>query len=181
MAGEFDLESAKIEHEVNKRLQELDLYSQLGQWSVVWDGLKDILKLDPGNEFAMEVLMRISIDQLQNTDEFRAWVRSHIAAHRDNAKAMHRLAGVLCSVGDLTQRSPDLALEAARASYQASRQREAAAIAAYARALYQIGQLDRAIALQQDAVALAHSAGQEESRSVLDYYRKCKKLQETVK
>jgi len=181
VAGEFDLEGAKIEHEVNKRLQELDLYSQLGQWSVVWDGLKDILKLDPGNEFAMEVLMRISIDQLQNPDEFRAWVRSHIAAHRDNAKAMHRLATVLCSVGDLTQRSPDLALEAARASYEASRQREAEAIAAYARALYQIGQLDRAIALQQDAVALAHGAKQEESRSVLDYYRRCKKLQETVK
>lgn len=180
-AGEYDLQAAKIEREVNKRLQELDMLSQMGQWGVVWEGLGDILKLDPTNEFAMELLMRISVQQLRNMDEFRAWVRGHIAAHRDNATAMHRLANVLCSVDDMGSRFPDLALEAARASYVASKQREADAIAAYARALYQIGELDRAIALQQDAVAVVDSDRRDEIKNILEYYRNCKKLQETVK
>ena len=94
---------------------------------------------------------------------------------------MHRLADMLCSIGDLSSRFPDLALKAAQASYKASKQREASAISAYARALYQIGELDRAIALQQDAVALADGVRRTEVKTVLDYYRKCKKLQDTLK
>lgn len=179
--GTYDLATAKIEQEVNKRMQELDFLSQMGQWGVVWEGLVEILKLDPANEFAMQVLMQISIDQLGNGEELRRWVRSHIAAHRDNARAMHRLADTLCSIGDLSSRLPELALQAAQASYKASKQREASAIGAYARALYQIGELDRAITLQQDAVVLAGSDERAEVRTILDYYRKCKKLQETVK
>ncbi len=181
IAGTFDIKTAKIEQEVNKRLQELDFLSQMGQWTVVWDGLLEILKLDPANEFAMEVMMRLSVQELRNVDEFRAWVLSHIAAHRDNTTAMHRLANMLCSIGDLSSRCPELALEAAKASYKASKQREASAVSAYALALYQIGELDRAIALQQDAVALADGVRRSEVKTVLDYYRKCKKLQDTVK
>jgi thiol-disulfide isomerase/thioredoxin len=181
VAGTFDIKAAKLEREVNKRLQELDLLSQLGQWAIVWDGLLDILKLDPANEFAMEVLMRISVDELENLEDFRKWARMHIAAHSDSARAMHRLANMLCNIGDMTSRCPDIALEAALASYKASKRREAAAIAAYARALYQIGELDRAIALQQDAVAVADGLERDAGRTILDYYRRCKKLQGTVK
>lgn len=180
VAGTYDLKAARIEQEVNKRLQELDFLSQMGQWSIVWDGLIDILKLDPANLFAMEVMMRISTQELRNVDEFRAWVLSHIATHGDNTTAMHRLADMLCSIGDLSSRCPDLALKAAKASYKASKQREASAISAYARALYQIGELDRAIALQQDAVALADGVRRAEVKTILDYYRKCKKLQNTL-
>jgi tetratricopeptide (TPR) repeat protein len=152
----------------------------MGQWGVVWEGLVDIMKLDPSNDFAMELLMRISIEQLDNLDEFRNWARSHVSAHKDNATAMHRLADILCSVGHLGSRFPDLALEAAKASYDASKQRDAAAISAYARALYQIGKLDRAIALQQDAVALADGDRRAETKDILAYYRHCKKLQESL-
>jgi len=178
--GKFDLKAAQLENEVNMRLQKLEVLSQMGQWGVVWDGLVDILKLDPSNDFAMELLMRISTEQLGNIDDLRNWARTHVAAHKDNATAMHRLAGVLCSVGNLGNRFPDLALQAAKASYDASKQRETAAISAYARALYQIGKLDRAIALQQDAVALAQGDRRTETKDVLAYYRHCKKLQETL-
>jgi thiol-disulfide isomerase/thioredoxin len=179
-AGKFDLKAAQLENEVNKRLQKLEAFSQMGQWGVVWEGLVDIMKLDPSNDFAMELLMRISIEQLDNLDEFRNWARSHVSAHKDNATAMHRLADILCSVGHLGSRFPDLALEAAKASYDASKQRDAAAISAYARALYQIGKLDRAIALQQDAVALADGDRRAETKDILAYYRHCKKLQESL-
>lgn len=180
VAGRYDLDAARIEQEVNKRLDELNFLSQIGQWNVVWDGLIDILKLDPANEFAMEVLMRISIQELDNVDDFRSWAKSHIAKNRDNATAMHRLADVLCSIGELKNRCPDLALEAARAAYRASKEREAAAVAAYARALYQIGELDRAIELQQTAVTLANGSERDEIKTILEYYRHCKKLQDSL-
>lgn len=179
--GTFDLAGAKIEQEVNKRFEQLDLMLQLGQWQKVWDGLVEILRMDPANEMAVDVLVRVSIGELGNLDQLRSWARAHIDAHRGNAKAMNRLSRTLWSIADLQSRFPDLALEAAKAAYDASGKREATAIAAYAHALYQIGDLDRAIALQQDAVAVAIPDQREGIRAALDYYRKCKDLQATVR
>lgn len=179
VAGEYDLQAAKMEREVNKRFEELNFMAQMGRWKVVWDGLIEILRLDPANELAMSALRDIAIQETEDRKRFEAWVRSHIKTNRANARAMRQLATTLTSIGDLGSRFPELALEAAKASYTASKQREATAVAAYARALYQIGNLDRAIALQQDAVALADTDGRAEIKSGLDYYRRCKKLQTT--
>jgi thiol-disulfide isomerase/thioredoxin len=177
IAGTYSLETAKIEREVTKKLEDLDFPLQLGQWGVVWDGLIDILKLDPANNTAMEALITVSTQELKNTDALRTWVRSHISDHRDNARAMHTLAESLCGICELKSRFPDLALEAAKAAYHAGKKPDARRITVYARALYQIGELDRAIALQQDAVAVALAGEREETKSYLDYYRACKKLQ----
>ena len=143
VGGTFDVEAAKVEREVNKRMQELNLLSQLGQWTKVWEGLTAILKIDPSNEVAMDILMRISVQELGNIEAYREWIGRHIAAYRGNAKAMQRFAYTLCRIEDLGSRSPDLALEAANAAYKATCERGAAAIAAYARAPYQIGDIDR--------------------------------------
>lgn len=180
VAGTYDVEAAKLEQEVNRRLDEVLRLAQTRQWEEVWDGMVDILKLDPANEVALEVMRGISIEELKDADRFRTWARAHIDAHRDHARAMQNLAVMLCASPELTGRLPALALEAAKAAYDGSGGRSAGATGAYALAVYQIGNLDRAIALQQDAMALADEGDRDAMRDVLNYYRTCKKLQATV-
>lgn len=180
IAGTYDLKAAKVEQEVNKRLGELDLLVQLGQWGIVWEQLVEILKLDPTNEPAMQALI-ISSEELDNTEAFRSWIRSHIASHRDNSLAMQRLANSLGGICEIRKRFPDLAFEAAKAAYDASSKPDAWTITVYARALYQVGDLDKAIAIQQDAVAIASAQEQGEMKTYLDYYRQCKKVREEQK
>ena len=76
--------------------------------------------------------------------------------------------------------SANLALRAAAAAYKADSGREFYAADTYARAVFEIGMVDRALELQEQAVALA---GEDEVRDsmkkIADFYRKCKALQAT--
>ena len=181
LEGTYDVKTAKLEAEVNRRLDALNVSAQMGQWGVVWDGLVEILQLDPGNLAAMSALTNIYSLELRNIKTFRKWVRAQIDAHHNNGRAMLNLADTLLRIEDLTTRVPDLALEAADKAYGKLHGRDAVAVALYAKALYQIGALDVAIVKQQDAVALAGGAERDMLNDVLDYYRLCKKLQETIK
>jgi len=163
-----------------KRLQALSYSIQLEQWGTVWDGLVDILKIDPSNEVALDALVSIHAKELHNTKTFRAWVESHVNANRQNAVVMERLAVALLKNNDYGSRMPDLALEAAKAAYEASKRKDASAVEVYARAVYQVGNLDRAIALQKDAVAMAPESERKDVQKALEYYELCKKLQAAV-
>jgi len=178
IAGSYDIKSALRGEEVSKRFEAVNLALQIGQWSVVWDLSVGILKLEPSNETAMQYLLGMYLERYKDGDAFRSWARSHIAANRNDAQAMQRLAMILCANPYMAKRTPDLALEAGKAAYEASKGREPAALAAYAEALYQIGKLDQAIQLQQEAIAVAPDPGaREELQDVLDYYNLCKQLQ----
>jgi thiol-disulfide isomerase/thioredoxin len=180
VAGTYDVQAAKTQETVTKRMNELNVMAQLGQWQAVWDGLIGILKIDPANQAAIEALVSISGEGLKDAEALCAWVDSHVAANGSNVKAMQRLANAVLSISDLRRRCPDLALKAAKAAYQASPRPDALTIAAYARAHYEIGKLDRAIVLQEDALAVARDEEREEVKDILEYYRMCKKLQETI-
>lgn len=185
VAGTFDVVAAKkgaeLNAEVSKRFDALNTAAQMGQWSVVWDGLVGILKLDPANAEAMDLMMQIYVNETRDAKAYREWVGSHLAAHRGNALTMQRLAAVLTGNAELALRTPDLTIEAAKAAYEAAR-KDPASITIYALALYQVGAVDRAITLQEEAVAIAK--GEEESKSakdVLAYFRQCKELQTSIK
>lgn len=177
--GSYDLASAKLEAEVNKKLQALSLSLEMGQWGVVWDGLIDVLKLDPSSTIALDALTGIYSQELRNTKAFRDWANAHIEQHQDNPKAMSRLAIAMLRIDDYATRTPDLAVKAARAAYQGSKQRDALAIVAYARSLYQIGAIDKAIEVQSEVVALVPEEMRQESQDVLDFYKLCKDLQKS--
>ena len=176
--GTYDISRAKVQAEVERRFQALDLPAQIGQWSAVWDGLIGILKLDPANQTAMDLLMQVHLNQTRDAQAFKAWAGGHIATNRDDALAMQRLAATLSAIGDLTTRVPDLTLEAARAAYEASDGGDAGAIAVYARAVYQIGDLDRAIALQQKALTVAGEVERRAIEKTLDFYLLCRQLRD---
>lgn len=181
LAGTYDMKSALVAKQVNERFGQLDMLAQLGQWEKVWNGLQEILELDPANEVALRALRDISSQELHNTDAFRRWARSHIDTNKSNGPALVRLAEMLSLVEDLASRDPALALEASRAAYEATQRRGARAITVYARALYQVGALDRAMTLQQDAVAVASEDERESVKAALDFYRRCKVLQSSVR
>lgn len=178
--GTYSASSAKLEREVAKRLQALSMSIEAEQWGTVWDGLVEILKIDPANEVAMQALASVYSEELHNTSTYRSWVRGHIDANRGNATAMRRLAETLLATRDIGRRMPDFALEAAKASYEASKRSDPSAVAVYARARYQIGDLDRAISLQQEALAAATDKDRKATQQALEYYKKCKQLRETV-
>ena len=179
VGGEYDIEAAKITAQVDQRFQALNPLVQMGHWSAVWDGLIGILKLDPANETALQLILAIHRDQIKDARTFRAWASSHIVAFRNHVEGMKRLAATLCDNPDLSTRLPDLALEAAKAAYDASKRRDASVLAVYARTLYQVGELDRAIELQTDAVAIANAEERKAAQAILDYYILCKQLQGT--
>ena len=152
----------------------------MGQWSIVWDGLIGILQLDPSNEEALDVLMQIYINETRDVSAFRTWASSHIATHRQDPTVLRRLAAALCANSDLSTRTPDLALEAAKAAYDNSQQRDPISTVVYARAVYQIGDLDRAIGLQKEALVLADGDSRKIVQGALDYYLTCKQLREST-
>ena len=72
------------------------------------------------------------------------------------------------------------ALETAQGAFKASKGHEPLAAAAYAQALYQIGDLDRAVQFQQDAVNAADPEMRRRLQGILDYYNLCKQLRTSI-
>lgn len=180
VAGTYDVATAKAEAKASKLLERLIPSFQMGQWSVVWDGLLEVLEVDPGHDLALDTLLRLTIDELHDMEAYRSWCRRHIAKYRTNVRAMQRLATLLCLQQDLAYRAPDLALEAAKAAYQSANGGSMPAIEVFARAHYQVGDLDRAIALQQEAVAAANGSHRGRAQAVLDFYGKCKDVRASL-
>ncbi len=178
--GTYDANSAKLEAEVNKRFEALAPAFRLGKWDIVVTGLKDVLKLDPANELALDALSRVYVEEQKDVKTFRTWFESHVDQNRSSAKVMSRLALTISGRDTLMTETPDLALQAARGGYEAASPKEMEATVIYARVLYQIGAMDRAISVQTEAVALANGEDKDMAQKLLDYYQKCKQLQGSV-
>lgn len=180
MKGTYDVSAAKIEAEVNRRFQALGPAFDLGKWDIVVTGLKDVLKLDPSNDIAVDTLGRVFVEQQKDAKAFRAWASAHIETHKTNGKVLSRFALNLSSRESLMTEAPDLALQAARSGYEAMSPKDLETTAIYARALYQIGALDKAIKIQAEAVTLADGEIKDAAQKVLEYYQRCKELQGSV-
>lgn len=178
LRGTYD---PKIEREVERKFAQLERPIARGQWDQVTKGLGEILKIAPANETALRLIRRVYVDELNKPDEFRNWAREHLRQFQSNSRAMHALAIVsLFESEDITGRFPDIALEAARASYEAAQPKDTPTITVYALAAYHVGALDRALSLQQEALKLADGDDKREAQSILDYLTLCKELQTKV-
>jgi len=177
VAGTYDVRKARVQAQVQGRMEGVFRAIQLGMPDQAWSGLTEILKLDPSNEMAFDLLMGVYVERLRDRQVFRSWVSSHIATYRQDVPVMYQLAEALCKISDLSMRTPDLALEAAGAAYEGSKKRDPEAVAVYARAHFEIGDLEEAIRLQQEAVAVAGGSDRETMQGVLDHYKLCKELQ----
>ena len=166
-----------VQEKVDKKISALDVHLQMGDWKGVCKGLKEVLDIDPASEVAILNLFHVYANELHDRDGMREWVESHVKANSHRRDVLHLLAEFLCSTSNLFFRHPDLALEAARGAYLRGKDSPHASVTAtYALALYQIGALDRAIALQEEALKVAKADNKEEVQAVLDYYKLCKRL-----
>lgn len=178
ISGDYDVDSAKVAAEVDRRFEELGMLARMQRWSALWDGLVSIMILDPTNDLAMMSMRDMYNDGYQDEETFRKWATKHIEKNREDMRAMQRLAACLCDFEDMSKSMPDLALEAARAAYNAPGGKEdAESLATYALAVYRIGEIDRAIAVQQKALNVSDDATRDARQAMLDYYLLCKKLQ----
>ncbi len=181
VAGTFDVSAAKEasnrDEEIGRRFAALDRAFQLGQMDTVWNGLVEITKLDPRNAMAMEIIASIYVSEPGKRDDIRKWANDHIVKFGENPEAMSMLALTLSRIDDLSLRMPDLALKAARSAYERSEPKDRRVVEVFARASYEVGALDRAISLQEQAVALPGGEGKDESLRILSFYQLCRKLQ----
>ncbi len=181
LKGTYDIESAKkkalVRAEVDKRFEELSFQIQFERWSRVWDGLIGILQIDPANAEALNLLLQVYLNQKRDMASFTKFAQGYIEAHRQDAALMQQFAELLSVNPDLSLRTPELAVQAAKAALEASDGKDAVIVATYAFAMFQIGDINRAIELQKQALAL--SSDDSYIIGTLRYYKECKAMQDS--
>jgi thiol-disulfide isomerase/thioredoxin len=176
VADTFDLD---VHKKVSTKLGELAFPMRMGDHERVVSVLKEILELDPANEAVFAQLIVTYVQDLHDAKGLRAAVKHLVRNHRDDRHVQSALARQLLRIGELSYRQPDLANEAAATAYERSKDRaKAGAAMTYALARYQLGDVDRAIELQREAVSLASPSDRAHFEAVLEYYLKCKELRD---
>jgi hypothetical protein len=95
-----------------------------------------------------------------------------------DAAALNNMAWRLATDGDLAWRDPALAHRLAKKAVEVSGGKDAGIVDSYARVLFEIGLLDRAIEEQKKAVAL--DAAADGLKETLAYYEACAALKKEV-
>ncbi|MEK6800025.1 MAG: redoxin domain-containing protein, partial [Planctomycetota bacterium] len=112
IAGKYDVKAAKAaadrQRDLEKRFQAMDTAFQMGKLGAVWDGMQEILKLDPANEMAIHLAVAMYVNEEGYGDKLPALAKAHIAEHGRDMKAMFALAGALMEIEDLGRRQPEL-------------------------------------------------------------------------
>lgn len=177
VAGTYDVASAKLREQLGPIFGRMHRLARLRDWPSFKMQIQEILRLDPQNEAAFGAMVYAYVIETDDPDGLGALAEKHIEAHKSDAKAMATLASALMQIGDLEKRHPALALKAAARAYEACQQSDSEMIGAYARAVFEIGLVDRAITLQEEAVAVAGDSDQREvQENILKYYKDCKAL-----
>ena len=156
----------------------LNRFHMMRNWSSFTATAKTILEQDSKNEAAISALVYVYLMETEDSEGLRSFVDSHIADHANDAKSMTALAQQLMTIAEPGSRVPELTLRAAAAAYKAGNGRDFYAADTYARAVFEIGLVDRALELQEQAVTLADGDEVRDSlKKVAEFYRKCKTLQ----
>jgi len=176
--GKFDVTQAALREQLTPLFSRMQRQAGAGDWDEFKKTAAEILEMDPRNEAALDAVTYAFLPIGNDGAGFRSFVEGYIEKHRQDAEAMHVLALTLQRIETLDLRQPDLALKAASAAYEACKGGNCAMIDTYARAVFEIGLVDRAIELQSNAVAKADGDEQRTlMQRVLDYYKTCKSLQ----
>lgn len=178
IAGKFDLAQAQQRQEASKLIQQAMMQLRTQRFEEAVTLLKQALSLDPAHEMALAMMHTLAREQLNDRSGLRSWVATHLREHADDVEVQYRIGRTLAESNDLTTRFPDLALEAATKAYRLGGEQRYDTTALYARVLYLIGHLDKALELQKKVVSLAPVSEQDTVRKTLEYYELCRKLRD---
>lgn len=175
--GTYDASSAIVQEKLAPLFGRLNQMHMARNWGEFKSTAKSILEMDPGNETAFAAMVYVYLFETDDAEGLRDFVEEHIRKHKNDPVAMNALAQSLLGMGELDKRQPDLALRAATAAYEACRGGDCSMVDTYARAMFEIGLVDRAIELQAQAVTLAKGEQRAALEKVAEFYKKCKALQ----
>lgn len=182
LKGTYDVSSAQMREKVAPLFGRMRQLAGRREWTAFKTAAQEVLALDPSNESAYEAMVFAYLMETDDATGLREVLDKHATTHRDNAEAMAAMAKALIAVDDLDKRMPDLALRAATAAYEACKRGSCGIVGVYARVVFELGMVDRAIELQGEAVALANGDAERQGlQKILDYYKTCKSLQQTPK
>lgn len=180
LADKFDLAKAQAEAEkaqqVEKLMNDFNLAALQGEWSKAIGVIDRVLELDPANFDALRYSVAIHLEELKARDQLRTWVETYSKNHGDNGMGQAVLGNLLLAAPDIPNRLPDLAVQTARKAYQAA-PKDPAVLEAVAQVYFQVANVDEAIRIQREAVALAPEDVAADARDTLSFYEACKALQ----
>jgi len=178
LKGKFDLKQASVREKITPLFFRMQRFNAMEDWKGFRDTANEILALDPQNDRAIDAMMYAYLTQENDVAGFRKFVEGFIEKNKSNGDAMQVLATMLLRIDEMDHRVPDLAIKAASLAFESCQGKDCDKIGTYARAVYQIGLVDKAIELQSKAIAAADGDDQlSEARRALDFYKACKSLQ----
>lgn len=175
----YDPEALARQRAIEARIKPLSMdfnrAASRGDWERCLTISDAILDIDPANREIMQYSIQIAINEMHSPERLRKWVEGVLDRHSASPATLAALARLLVEKVAPPDRMLDLALQAADAAYRADGTR-ADSIEALALAVYHIGDLDRAIELQQQAVEASNELEKDTVQKMLTYYQTCKSL-----
>ncbi|GJM25980.1 MAG: hypothetical protein DHS20C16_23950 [Phycisphaerae bacterium] len=180
----FDPKRAAKESELQAKLSPLlndfNFAVQRGDWDRCLGLTEQMLTIDPGNFDAMRFNVYIMMEEQRSVEKLKAWVKQMIAKHGDNAETMAILSTLMLAMPEVTDRQPELAIEAAN-MVLANAAKDAESLQIVAQTFYQLGLVDGAIRAQKEAVGIADEFDRKPATEVLEFFERCKSAQTAIK
>lgn len=171
VAGSFDLEKSKTITSLENSL--IDAVKS-GKFSSVSKAVEDLLAVDPGNEKALEV--GIDIAKYNNDPAYLKGIFDNIPLSGLSPGSADKYALMLVSDSEIMYRYPEAALKFA--DYALKKEPENSGhMDTYARLIYSLGDLDKAIEWERKAVGTDPDNGTYKDN--LEYYLLLKKIRAT--
>lgn len=175
----YDLDAIAKRRAIEARIKPLSMEfnraASRGDWEKCLSLADDMLEIDPANREIMQYAIQIAINEMHSPDRLRQWVQGVLERQSANSEALALLARLLVESVAPPDRALDLALQAAETAYRADNSR-ADSLGALALVVYNIGDVDRAIELQQQALSAANDLEKDDAQKMLTYYETCRSL-----
>jgi peroxiredoxin len=166
---EHDIKIADAESKVRKSFE-------LGDIDTAISGARELTKLDPKNYRRFGLLIQL-LTQNRDKEGVREARRDAAKRFSDAPKNLNRLSWEILTEADLSLRDMELALNSAKRAAELTKRKDSATLDTLARAYYELGVIDKAIAIQKEAVAVAKSkAYKKQFTESIAYYENVKKL-----
>ncbi len=158
-----------------------DTAAKLKNWSDVWKHYDALIATDKKvfGDIAVKKYRTMLVDA-QDASGASAWGNELVLKYSEDAVTLEELTRLILSDSTIKDRDYALALAAA-VQMQVYSNNDAASIALVAEVVYHSGDMERAVALQQDAWMASEPSQKAEYRRVLDTYRKAAKKSATAK
>ncbi len=175
LGGTFDLDAVlrvqKLTTELVRKLQKTSDHDGIAK------AADDLLAAEPSNDFALNWRIWI-FEQKNDVAGYRAWIRDRMAAAKDDADVLSRVAWRLVTRGDFQWREVEVALDASRRAVELTQEKDADKLDTLARVWFELGMLENAVETEKKAVAL--DADDEDYKGRLTHYEACLELRKKV-